>query len=193
MTIFYSKFGSLFETLRCTPSKCQSLKSPLWSAVLLPLWVHLLPLCSLLTPLQPQEHFLHVPGIWLACFHLSPLLAIPLVWYWHIFLSFFLQIFALRSPIKEVFLTTYSSCLLLPIKLPQNVVTSSNILYSSQFCGWGVWAGLGWKPLLELISIEVIQCYLVGEWAWREASLTCLALWKWWWKAGLNLGVFFCV
>ena len=101
MTIFYSKFESLFETLRCTPSKCQSLKSPWWSAVLLPLWVHLLLLCSLLTLLHPQVHFLHVPGTWLACFHLSPLLAIPMVWYRHIFLSFFLQIFALRSPYQR--------------------------------------------------------------------------------------------
>ena len=95
MTIFYSKFESLFENLRCTLSKCQS-KSPLWSAVLLPLWVHLLPLCSLLTPLRP-----HVSRTWLACFHLSPLLAIPLVWYWHIFLPFFFQIFALRSPYQR--------------------------------------------------------------------------------------------
>ena len=61
----------------------------------------LVPLCSPLTLLQPQMHFLHVPGTWLACFHLSPLLAIPMVWYRHIFLSFFLQIFALRSPYQR--------------------------------------------------------------------------------------------
>ena len=131
-----------------------------------------LPWCSLNVPcmLSPQSFTRCSLGLKLAC--LTP---------------YFLQMFAQRSPYQraipdhvfQLSVAAYQTT-------PKHSDFKRHFYYSSQFCGWGIWAGLGWKNLLKLILTEVIQGYLVGEWAWREASFTCLALWQGWWKAGLN-------
>lgn len=101
MTTFYSKFESLFRT-----PAVRSQQVPVLEIAVMECCPASSPRASPTTPLSTYStpatgHFLHVPGTWLPCFCLSPLLAVPLVWCWHIFLPFFLQIFAQRSPYQR--------------------------------------------------------------------------------------------